>query len=103
VVGAPWLVLNGAEMMRQEVELLSDDSNRVILRTPGRNYPGMVLQGDTLANLTSLARDLAARVEGIGNQETADIAQELLEQLQDRLEHYESVLTQHGINLPYAK
>lgn len=40
------------------VELLSDTINFVVLKTPGRNFPGMVIQGDSLATLNQFRSTL---------------------------------------------
>ena len=38
-------------MERVEVELFSDGSNDAVVRMPGRQFPGMVVQGDSLWGL----------------------------------------------------
>lgn len=86
--------------MRTElVEIYSDASNMVIMRHPGRRFPGMLIQGDTLYNLSQAAESLCA---GLGkNPQAREHALRLREELQDRLDHYKAVLTQHGMEMPF--
>jgi hypothetical protein len=83
-------------------ELLSDAVNHVVLRTPGRSYPGMVIQGDTLARLYRSAAEVCQRAKSCGDAELIGEAGVLCQELAERLGHYEKVLASHGIELPYA-
>jgi hypothetical protein len=87
----------------KSVEVFSEASNYGIVRMPGRAYPGCVVQGDTLASLCRTARRVLRLALQAGEGELADEAEMLVEQLEDRLRHYESVLTQHSIPFPYSK
>jgi hypothetical protein len=40
-----------AGMERIEVELFSHPGNNAIVRMPGRRFPGVLIQGDSLSNL----------------------------------------------------
>lgn len=83
------------------LEVFSELSNFGIVRMPGRNFPGCVIQGDSLAILCKQARLLAESLEAHGESEAHEEALELLESLENRLRHYEAVLAQHGLPLPY--
>lgn len=88
--------------MRTElVEIYSDASNMAVMRHPGRNFPGMLIQGDTLYNLCKTAESLCSSLGK--NPEARELALGLREELQDRLDHYKAVLTQHGISLPFCE
>jgi len=90
-------------MEMRSVEVYSETSNCGIVRKPGRSCPGSVIQGDSLAILCSHARAVHDRAVQLGDSELVDEAAELLELLRGRLGHYEKVLTDHGIDLPYHK
>lgn len=84
-----------------EVEILSDAVNSAVLRVPGRRFPGVVLQGDTLA---TLVRDLRSAVAALDSQEISnarDDVQSVLDRLVDAQSFYEASLRQHGVRLPY--
>jgi hypothetical protein len=96
-------VLNREEviMMRTDnVEILSDRTNAAVMRHPGRKYPGVLVQGDTLHSLCQRA-DAACR--DIGRSSAGfDEANELRNALQSLLAHYKSVLREHDVPLPFS-
>ena len=51
------------------VELLSDAINYVVVKTPGRSFPGMVIQGDSLARLYRSAAEVCRLAKGCGDDE----------------------------------
>jgi hypothetical protein len=83
--------------------MLTDSGNYAIVKLPGRAFPGMVFQGDSLNILTKdliTARDLAK--EGKIN----DAIEELNYIIDDMIKHrdcYEQVITKNGYALPYSK
>jgi hypothetical protein len=83
------------------VRLLADVVNAVVLITPGRNFPGMVIQGDSLRGLHRLAVRVQELAHALQNSELEDEADELRERLEERIVLYESVLDRHDIPLPY--
>lgn len=91
-----------------EVELLevySRDSNYAIIKPPGRHFPGSVIQGDTLRQLCSLAIRVGQQVRDNAdrNEEFLGDLQDLVNALVNRLLHYQRVLGDHGIELPYSE
>ena len=90
-------------MRTEPVEIYDDTSNFAILRHPGRNFPGSLIQGDSLSILVGEAQWLLKRVSKSKDRTLVAAAREHAERLQSRLEHYEKVLAAHGIQLPYAK
>jgi hypothetical protein len=84
-----------------KVRLLADDVNAVVLITPGRNFPGMVIQGDSLRGLHRVAERVRQLAHGLQNGELLGEIHELCERLEERVVLYESVLDRHGISLPY--
>ncbi len=93
---------NKGELMDTlEVKCYSDDSNGVILQTPGRHFPGLVVQGDTLRTLYRKAERAISLLDKGETQEAREYLLDLLESLGDRLAHYESTLARDKIELPY--
>ncbi|MGW4676865.1 DUF6959 family protein [Micromonospora taraxaci] len=76
-------------------ELLAREGNVAVVQLPGRRFPGVLIQGDTLA---------AMRQTIEGSSTTSELPREILEvrnQIDDLLSYYESVLEARGIRLPY--
>ena len=70
---------------------------------PGRNYPGIVMQGDTLSNVFD---SVAVVLEAARVRRDEDSYYELLmiaENLQGQLQHYERTLSKRSMPLPYAR
>jgi hypothetical protein len=85
------------------VEIYSDATNAAIMRHPGRKFPGVVLQGDTLY---VLCRKLDAICEdGRESMESAAYTDlnALRNQFQHFLVHYKNTLAEHGIPLPFSE
>jgi hypothetical protein len=88
--------------MRSElVEIYSDASNFAVMRHPGRRFPGMLVQGDSLHTLVTKADRLCAALEP--GSEASEHARELRDNLRARLDHYKKVLGEHGIPLPFVE
>lgn len=84
-----------------QVEIFSDATNAVVMRHPGRRFPGLLVQGDTLYNLCRRA-DLIC--QEIGRHSPAfEEANDLRNTLQEYLRHYKAVLAQHEIALPFSE
>jgi hypothetical protein len=92
-------------MKVMEIEVFSEASNHAVVKAPGRKFPGIVIQGDSLASLAALAKDLSERLRQLNVQddEVLSSAQELQEQILERQLHYQGVLAESGIKLPYQK
>ena len=88
-------------MERHELEVFSTASNAAVVKAPGRRFPGVVLQGDTLRSLASLAAEVSERIGDTEDEELRDALLELRERLGGLLSHYEAVLKEHGHSLPY--
>ena len=91
----------GSDMIEmKQIEVLSEASNMAVVRMPGRKFPGIVIQGDSLSILASAAEIIRARVPA-GHEVLREAAEELCRLLTGRLTHYEKVLRENGIKLPY--
>ncbi|WP_148665120.1 MULTISPECIES: DUF6959 family protein [Diaphorobacter] len=88
-----------------ELEIYSEASNHAVVKPPGRQFPGIVVQGDSLAMLGAEAKELSERLKQlhIHDEELLCLAQGLQEQLLERQLHYQQVLAQHGVALPYSE
>lgn len=91
-------------MELQPLEVFSSAMNSAVIKPPGRHYPGVVIQGDSLSILCGLAKYAAIRVRD-GETDHEDFLYDL-EQLQHTLLahmiHYQKVLRAHDIQLPYG-
>ncbi|WP_435189406.1 DUF6959 family protein [Streptomyces sp. bgisy126] len=88
-------------MERVEAELFTDGGNDAVVRLPGRRFPGLLVQGDTLS---TLATDVAELVElcAAGDLEEARQAADLLQQaLGTKLQRYTDALDAHGERHPF--
>src|SRR3954471_519641 len=92
-------------MERVEVEAYSQGVNGWIVRTPGRQFPAVVIQGDSLSILFSLAQSVLERARqcSCADDELTEEAEELRDHLWGRLHHYEEVLREHELALPYNR
>lgn len=86
-------------METMEVEVYSQATNAAIVRMPGRQFPGLVLQGDTLNILRAHAEHVVESLRGSG--EATDAAEYLATHLSELLTHYSRVLKAHSMRLPF--
>ena len=97
----------GARQMEvQPLEVYATDSNYAVVKPPGREFPGAVVQGDSLRKLCGLATGIATWFRDSGPTDDPEVlgdVQELTELLVDRLMHYQRVLEAHSIRLPYSR
>ena len=85
-----------------ELEVYSQSINRGVIKMPSQGFPGLLLQGETLATLLGLARSIHEKAQGTSNTELIDMSLELQDSLQKLVSHYESTLNKHNIPLPYS-
>lgn len=88
---------------REPVEIYSRATNAWIIRTPGRQYPAMVVQRDSFNHLLALAESIATRARECADAELTEEADELRELLSNRLAHYVGVLREYGFHLPFGR
>ncbi|MGH8444210.1 MAG: DUF6959 family protein [Solimonas sp.] len=92
-----------ATMRVEPVEIYADTSNFAVMRHPGRRFPGSLVQGDSLHLLTQEAEQLYAALRSSSDEDLRTLAQMHCEALQSRLQHYEQVLREHQLQLPYFR
>jgi hypothetical protein len=90
-------------MRMDNVEIYSDQSNAAVMRHPGRRFPGVLIQGDTLYGLCVAADASCARLRSSMDEEGYSELNELRNHLQSLLAHYKSVLAAHDIQLPFSE
>jgi hypothetical protein len=90
--------------MSMEVRLLSPPANFAVVQLPGRKFPGVVVQGDTLHGLVN---EVDGLVRLLRSNEVDDEILATLELISEKLtgamNHYEHVCAEHGISLPYPR
>lgn len=89
-------------MSRIEVDLLSDVINCPVLQFPGRHFPGILVQGDSLKAMTDLANEIAELISARDLKEALAVADELRCLLASRLDIYERALKLNGLAPPYT-
>jgi len=88
------------------LEVYACDSNYAVVTPPGRQFPGSVVQGDSLRNLCHLAVRIGRCFRDARTTRDPELlgdVEELTDLLVGRLLHYQAVLAEHGIALPYAQ
>jgi hypothetical protein len=89
-------------MESDTAQILSHIPNSGIVQLPGRKFPGIVIQGDTLSGIFDGARYLLAEFKKARDEERYYESLMLAEQLQGQLLHYEETLVKQQIGLPYT-
>ena len=88
-------------MRVEPVEIYSDQTNSAILRHPGRRFPGVLIQGDSLYNLCRRADLICLDARDSVGDETYQEINDLRNALWGYLTHYKMVLGEHGIEMPF--
>lgn len=84
-----------------EAELFTDGGNDAVVRIPGRRFPGVLMQGDSLHILRSDVAELLKACERGDLAEARDSAGLLLADLDALLARYETALNENAIPRPY--
>jgi hypothetical protein len=87
-------------MKIESVEIYSDFSNMAIMKHPGRTFPGVLVQGDTLHAMVASLRYVIGN-SACSEEDPAGRLQEVAERMEDMLAHYRSVLKANHIRLPF--
>ena len=92
-------------MQRVEVESYSENANAGIIRTPGRQFPAHVVQGDSFSHFFALAQSVLERARACdcADEELRDEAEELRDLLWGRMQHYEDTLRAAGFERPHER
>lgn len=87
--------------MTTKIKILSNISNLIIAQSSDRNYPGVLLQGDTLKILLDEVEELNEELIAKDYEAVNEIALALKEKLTNILQYYETTLETKNIELPY--
>ena len=90
-------------MEQKRIEVYSDASNAAIMRHPGRRFPGVLVQGDTLYVLCSEADEICTAALKSGDAALFKQANDHRNKLRSLLGHYKVVLEEHKIPLPFSE
>lgn len=88
-------------MRKELVEIYSDKTNAAVLRHPGRKFPGVLVQGDTLHGLCQRL-DFALKDLGRDNSAYGEL-NEIRNALWSLKNHYKSILVEHDCPLPFTE
>lgn len=89
-------------MRTDVVEIYSDATNAAIMRHPGRRFPGVLVQGDTLSTYCYRLDDICRDARGRLGEDTEFELNDLRNALWSLLTHYKVVLGEHEIPLPFT-
>lgn len=87
----------------QTVRLLSRPINFAVVQIPGRVFPGVVVQGDTLHGLVSRLDEMLQLLDARQLDDLSVELEDMKDQLAEALAHYEQVCADQGIELPYPR
>jgi hypothetical protein len=87
--------------MSQNVELLSSASNYAVVQLPGRRFPGVVVQGDSLHSIVQELLELQQLASAHNDEELDAGLAELYDLFKEVSVRYEAVCAERGITLPY--
>jgi hypothetical protein len=96
-------VIERKTMHVEQIEIYSDTTNAAILRHPGRRFPGVLVQGDTLWTLCYRIDAACAHLRGQLDPQGFDELNEVRNALWSFLTHYKIVLGEHNIPLPFSE
>ena len=89
-------------MEYMELEVYSQSINRGVVKMPSQNFPGLLLQGETLAALLKLAKAIHEKAQNTADTELVTASLEMQDTLQKLVSHFEATLNKHNIPLPYS-
>lgn len=90
-----------AEEYPDKIKLYDRVPNSGIVHMPGRRFPAVAIQGDSLSIMFGTALSFLEHAKESGNEDLYYEALELAEKLQNHLLRYESVLDKEGFEKPY--
>ena len=85
------------------VEIYSDDTKRVVMRHPGRRFPGILLQGDSLHTMCATADRICAAARKSLDRDAYKDLNELRNGLWAYLDAYKRTLLEHNVPMPFSE
>lgn len=92
----------GTSVKNISIELISEATNASVVRLPQRRFPGIVIQGDSLAVLVATTERVTSALRCKDVEEALDELRELTEMLGAYQREYENALVAEGLELPYS-
>lgn len=92
----------GTSVKNINIEVISEATNASVVRLPQRRFPGIVIQGDSLAVLVATTERAASALRCKNMDEALDELRELTELLGAYQREYENALAAEGLELPYG-
>jgi uncharacterized protein DUF6959 len=89
-------------MAQDTAQILSHVPNSGIVQLPGRRFPGVTIQGDSLSIMFDQAALCAREFKRLRMEDAYFEALQLAKHLQEHLLHYEETLRKSGATLPYT-
>jgi hypothetical protein len=87
----------------EQAQVLARDGNAAVVQLSGRAFPGLLIQGDTFAELRRQLAAAASRLRRNGGDADAlDDLDHAVDDLTGLLRFYEAALAERGIRHPYA-
>jgi hypothetical protein len=86
-------------MRIDNVEIYSDQTNSAVMRHPGRRFPGVLVQGDSLYILCKSAEKMCKEMEP--DSPAFEEADDLRNTLRAYLNHYKTTLSEHAMELSF--
>ncbi len=83
-------------MTQITLEQLSDRIDGPVLHYPGRRFPGVLIQGDSLHGFVTMAEAIVMALDQRDLQSARDEAEELRDMFRAHIEHDDSVLRATG-------
>lgn len=84
-----------------KVSMLKGVSNAVVVHVEGRSFPGIVIQGDTLKNLSMRMTRHLKEIKGLVPGKIYNNAEYVSDSLEELIDFYEKVLRENNMNFPY--
>ncbi|MEV7616138.1 hypothetical protein [Streptomyces sp. NPDC089799] len=88
-------------MERIEVELFTEPGNGAVVRLPLRNFPGVLIQGDSLSIIRADVAEIVEACDRGDADEAREAATILLSSLDELLARYTDALKAHDIPTPF--
>ena len=86
--------------MDDTAKLLTPPTNYAVVQLPGRQFPGVVVQGDSLSTIVSILQEAKKQEDP---DERTDLISEVLDTLEASLENYKTVCHKAGLGLPFSE
>ena len=91
-----------SENKKEELKLYDHVSNSGIVHLPGRSFPAVAIQGDSLSSLLTAAKYFMGKAIEYKDEDMYYEALKMAERLKGHLVQYESVLEKEGFEKPYV-